>query len=157
MREYVTLPYLPTDTYMKINTIRAYYWNPYERRSQNILQYGLLTTLDPNTYKKGENPLTDFMEEDYVSPVMILDTDGNAYRSNPLFWLPLIRAMDAILIKQAIVQRRLLPQTIYIDEDKIDENGAVSNEWIGTLQTLAGYDILDGIDQGLFSEIIGCS
>ena len=55
------------------------------------------------------------MPDEYISPVVIIDTHGNKFKVNYLYWFPLTDIHDCILI--SVINIKLLPMKIFIDID----------------------------------------
>ena len=143
VKEYVNLPYLPTEQEIIIAKIGVYNWNQLTRCSGNCIHYGMFTLIDKDEYNVGTNPALDNMFDEHVSPVVIIDNIGNKFKIKDNFWMALIDIHDGIIEKQSITHKKLLPYKIFIDKDKVTNNGVVVNKWISKLFNLVGKDILD--------------
>ncbi len=143
IKEYIELPLLPVNKEITIDKIGVYNWDSIKRKSRDGIKYQILTLLNPLEYPEGKNPQLDYMPDEFVSPVVIIDINGNKFRTKDLFWFPLIDISDGILIKQARTKKKIFPQKIFIDEDGKNENGMMANKWISILFNLVGHDILE--------------
>jgi len=140
IKEYIELPSLPTNKEINIRSIGVYNWNPRERKTLKLFKYSTFTFIDSLEYPKGDNCLLDYMPDDYVCPVMIIDTNGNKYKTKPIFWLPLIDISDGALIKHIIVGTKVFPQRVFIDDNITD---LFSSKWIQHLIEVVGQNIID--------------
>lgn len=140
IKEYIELPSLPMNKEINIRSIGIYNWNPRERKTLKLMKYSTFTFINSTEYPKGDNCLLDYMSDDYVCPAMIIDTDGNKYKTKPIFWLPLIDISDAALIKHIIVGTKVFPQRVFIDDNITD---LFSSKWIQYLIEVVGQNIID--------------
>ena len=95
----------------------------------------MLSSENPVEFPLGINPNSDFMPDECVSPVVIIDNNDIRYRVNYLLWFPLTDIHDKILRKQALTQHKILPYKIFIDEGIKMEQGT-SYKWIVKLFNL---------------------
>lgn len=146
VKQYIDLPLLPTNKEINIDKIGVYNWDTCKRKPKDLIMYSIFTDNNPDEFPLGTNPSLDYMPNDYVSPVIIVDTNGNKYRTKDLYWFPLIDVSDGIILKQSITGKKIFPQKVFIDEDVI-KNGNPSNKWIPTLLNLVGYDTLKNMRQ----------
>ena len=121
--KYNNFPSLPYKKHIEIKKIGIFNWDSGLRQSGNLITYSMLCSINPLEYPKGKNSKTDYMPTDYVSPVIIVDTSGNIYKTTYILWFPLSVVYDGIMIKQTALKIKLFPITIYTDE-KI--NGCVT-------------------------------
>ena len=143
VKEYIDLEELPINKEINIDKIAVMNWDPRTRSNTSMgIKYSLFTELNSEKYPKGDNPQLDYMPDEEVSPIIIIDTEGNKYKIDDLFWFPLIDIHDGIVLKQRISNVRVFPQKILIDKN-VDENGGVTNTWINKLLRLVGYDIIN--------------
>ena len=56
VKEYINLPYLPTEKEIIIDKIGIYNRNPLTRCYGNYIKYGMFTLIDNDEYKVGTNP-----------------------------------------------------------------------------------------------------
>ena len=142
VKEYNDFEKLPINNYINIDKIAIINWNPLTRSNSSMcIKYRLFTELNPERYPEGSDPNLDYMPDEEVSPVIIIDTDGKKYNTDYLFWFPLIDIHDDILLKQKNINYRVFPHKVLIDQN-INENGNVTNTWISKLLQLVGHDII---------------
>ena len=104
----------------------------------NLIKYSTFTSIDPVEYTEGKNKEMDYMPNDYVSPIIIVDSNDKAYKVNDLLWFPLSEIEVALTIKQYKYGNKILPKKIYIDEfiekDVIIKNKTYKNvkccDWV---------------------------
>jgi len=147
VQEYINLPYLPTNKEITIKQIGIYNWDTLKRCPKQFINYGIFTKINENEYPKGTNLTLDYMEDDYISPVIIIDNDNNKYKVKYILWIPLIDIHDGIIYKQYIIHKKILPYKIFIDDDKILLTGGIKNKWITELFNLIGTDILNKLKE----------
>lgn len=111
-----------------------YNHDPLKRESKNLIKYGDFTKFDSVNYPKGSNPNRDYMPDENISPVVIIDTNGNKFKINYLYWFPLTDIHDCILIEQGLTNIKLLPMKVFIDIDY---------QWLKTLFNIIDQKILD--------------
>ena len=137
-KEYIKLPILPTNTEICIDRIEVYNFNYQKNDSHNLIKYSTFTSIDPVEYTEGKNKEMDYMPNDYVSPIIIVDSNDKAYKVNDLLWFPLSEIEVALTIKQYKYGNKILPKKIYIDEfiekDVIIKNKTYKNvkccDWV---------------------------
>ena len=139
VKKYCELPILPTNIEININKIGVYNYNPTKRRPMNLIKYSTFTLINPVEFPLGKDKLNDYMPDEYISPVVIIDTNGIKYRTNYVFWFPLVDISDSIMIKQVITGKKVFPKKIFIDETEL-YNGKYKNKWMATLLNLVGTD-----------------
>lgn len=146
VKDYDNFEELPTNKEIIIDKIAVINWNPHTRSNISIgIKYKLFTELDPEKYPIGKNPQVDYMPDEEVSPVIIIDISGKKYKTDMIFWFPLIDVHDGIIFKQSITGERIFPQKIFIDKNSNDENGNVKNIWVSKLLRLVGHDIISNL------------
>ena len=101
-----------------------------------LLTYSLFTDINPEEYPIGKDNQLDYMPDDQVSPVVIIDTENNKYKIKDLYWFPLTDIHDKIIIKQGKTNKKIFPQRIFIDETKKNSEGHFTNKWIVELMNL---------------------
>ncbi len=134
VKEYINLQILPINNKITINKIGVYNRDFFKRESKNLIKYENFTKFDSTNYPKGSNPYMDYMPDENISPVVIIDTNGNKFKVNYLYWLQLIDIHDYILIQQGLTNIKLLPMEVFID---------VNNKWLKTLFNIIDKNILD--------------
>lgn len=135
VKEYCNLPLLPTSQETTIKKIGAYNHNPITKQAGDYIQYSMFTSENPNEFPLGVNPETDYMPDEYVSPVVIIDNNDKRYRVNYILWFPLVDIHDKIIRKQASTQQKIFPYKIFIDEGVMAQQGT-SYKWIAELFNL---------------------
>jgi hypothetical protein len=146
VEEYIKLPRLPTNSEINIDKIGIYNYDSNGRKSADFIKYSTFTSINPTEYQVGKNPSLDYMPDEYVSPVIIINTDGIKYKVDDFLWFPLSDIHDGILIKQGITCKKIFPTKIFIDEIVEKTIKGITNKsckWIITLQNLVGFDILN--------------
>lgn len=137
IEEYINLPLLPVNEFITIQKIGIYNWDTINQRHTGLMKYSMFTRLDEDEFPKG-NKKGDYMPDDQVSPVVIINTDGNKYRTKDLFWFGLMDVYDGIMKKQLFTNKKVFPYKLFIDKDTINkEFGCPSNKWIGMLRNLS--------------------
>ena len=71
-----------------------YNYNPLTKETGNHIQYSMLTSEDPNEFPVGFDANSDYMPDECVSPVVIIDSDDRRYRVSYLLWFPLTDIHD---------------------------------------------------------------
>jgi hypothetical protein len=131
--EYISLPNLPIGDIV-IDKIGIYNYDFAKGDSGDAIKYGIFNKLDIHEYPEGKNPDLDYMPNDNVSPVVIIDDNGNKYKVNYLLWFPLSDIQNGILYKQSIAGVRVFPVKATICEN---------HQWITTLMNLVGRNRRD--------------
>ena len=116
VEKYINLPILPTNTEICIANIEIYNFDYQKRDSHDLIKYSTFTSKNPVEYTEGKNKELDYMPNDYVSPVVIIDNNGIQYKVNDLLWFQLSEAYICILMQQYRNNNVILPKKIYIDE-----------------------------------------
>jgi len=143
VKEYINFPILPTNKEITISKICVYNWDPLTRRALDLIKYNVFTSINSIDFPIGFNEKTEYMPDEYVSPVIIIDKNNIKYKVDCLYWFPLIDVHDGIIIKQGIINKKVFPYTVFIDENVIDvKTQKPTNKWILSLLNLVGYDIL---------------
>ena len=143
VKQYVDLDDLPINKNIVIDKIAVMNWNPLTRSNTNVgIKYGMFTDINSEKYPEGKDHKMDYMPDEEVSPIIIIDDKGKNYKVDILYWFPLIDVHDGIVLKQSITQERILPNKIFIDES-IEENGGMSNKWVPQLLNLVGHRVLN--------------
>lgn len=109
---YANLPNLEEKMSIQIAKIGIYHNIPYR----------YLTDQDSNEFPKGKNPALEYMENEKVDPVIIVDTDGKTYKTPVQLWFPLQDVVKRILRIQFLTGRKIFPRTIYIDKMPLKNN-----------------------------------
>ena len=137
VKEYINLPNLPINLEIIIDKIEIYNYSPNERNSNNFIKYSTFTQLNETDYPLGNDSKIDYMSDEYISPVVIIDIDGTKYKTHYYLWFPLRDIHDGILIKQSITSEKIFPKKIFIDSI------SYKCKWIVDLFNLIGTNILD--------------
>lgn len=127
VKEYIALPDLPMGADIIISKIGIYNYDPTKKDSSDAIKYSVFSALDIFEYPEGKNSDLDYMPNDNVSPVVIIDNHGKKYKVNNLLWFPLCDAHDGILRKQSITGGEVFPVKIFIDGQ---------HQWVTTLLNL---------------------
>ena len=135
LNEYVNLPFLPIGENINIDKIGVYNNDFTNDKTGNNIKYKMLTSIDSKNYPVGVNPQLDYMPEDNVSPVVIIDTKGKKYKTKIIYWVSLTDISNRIMIKQATTGVRVLPYTFLID-DISNNNGNDLYTWIFKLMNI---------------------
>jgi hypothetical protein len=83
----------------------------FKRYDKQVFTYRELTKLDSVEFDEGTDPITDYMPNEYVAPVL-LKINGIMYRASCLTWFPLTNCCDAIKLKQYEENQEVYP--IYV-------------------------------------------
>lgn len=142
VKEYVSLPYLPTEQHVNISDIYVYNWDPVTNTSTNFIKYGMLTAIDSVGYKKCSVPEFEYSPDENVSPTVIVDTVGNKFKTADDFWVVLRGIRLGICEKERVLGTRILPFKIFIDENKVNDDNTVENMWLSKLIYYVGLDII---------------
>jgi hypothetical protein len=141
VRDYIALPLLPVNKYITIAKLGIYNWE--NGRSGNLLKYQMFTNIDRTEFPEGKNPQLDYMPNEGVSPVVIIDITNKKYRVADLFWFKLSDIYEGLMLKQRKTNKKVFPLKIFIDENIIDKkSGFVSNKWLSTLTNAVGIDFI---------------
>ena len=131
VKEYIGYPELPINKEMYVYKMGVYNWNPNERISLEGIYYHELTSIDSAKFPE-ENQC--YLPNDFISPVIIIDTDGIKYRTDYKHWRVLIDISDGIILKQSLTNRQNRPLKIFVDGE---------NKWISQLFYLVGHDVIN--------------
>lgn len=127
--EYCALPLLPTNQEITIKKIGVYNYHPMLKRTNTAFKYSMFSNESGHDFPIGKNPKYDYMPNDYVTPVIIIDNNNNTYRTNYHFWKILADIFSRIVNKQYITGRKVLPFTVFIDE-------GLTNQWLAKLYNI---------------------
>lgn len=144
IKDYIDLPMLPTNTTVVIKKIGIYNWDSWMRKPRDMIQYAMLTAVNPSEFPEGKNKDIDYIPTDNVSPVVVIDTDDKRYRVSYLLWFPLADVHDGTLLKQSLTRSKVFPKTIFIDDN---------NQWMCELLSLIGSKILNKLHTTSGSDV----
>ena len=97
------------------------------------MRYSTFSKMKPLEYPEGVNEDIDYMPEDCVAPVIIVDTHGVVCRTSHELWGILSNIHDGIIIKQGMNGNKIFPNTLFIDH---------RNHWVCDLLNVVGRDLL---------------
>jgi hypothetical protein len=143
-QEYYKLPLLPTNQELTIAKIGVMNWNPADRSSNDTLTYKMFSDIDVNEFPLGHEPQYDYMPDEAVSPVTIQDNNGVIYKVPMILWFILSDIAGGILIKQGHTFRKVLPFSVYIDENFGLEMKTKKQNWICKLMNYIGIQYING-------------
>uniref|UniRef100_A0A6C0C668 Uncharacterized protein n=1 Tax=viral metagenome TaxID=1070528 RepID=A0A6C0C668_9ZZZZ len=103
VKDYINLQQLPENVNMTISQIQKLNFNKEKKTVGHILNYGLFTSVAPNLFPS--NSLFDYVANDCVSPIIIIDDNGNRYRINHIYWQMVTMLPDDIF-----------PIKVFVDE-----------------------------------------
>ena len=114
--DYCALPLLPTNKEVTIRTIGVYNFDPIRLKTNTYMKYSWFSDESITDFPLGENSDLDYMPDDYVAPVVIIDINNNRYRTDYRFWFPLSRIQSKVLKTQGLEGKLVFPMTLFIDE-----------------------------------------
>lgn len=103
------------------------------------MNYRLFTEINPSEYPECKNHQIEYRPDEPVSPVVIIDSEGNKYRTHMIHWFLLTDIHDGIILKQSLVRRKILPFAVFIDENK---SIPLAGKWIVEIMNLVGIQII---------------
>lgn len=142
--EYYHLPLLPTNQEITIAKIGVLNWNPIDRSPNDALTYKMFSDIDKISYPEGHDPQCDYMPDDAVSPVTIQDINGVIYKVPMILWFILGDIAGGILLKQGHTHRKVLPYSVYIDENFGLQIKTKKESWICKLMNYVGIKYING-------------
>jgi hypothetical protein len=123
IEDYTSLPILPTNKEINISKIGIYCWDSIQKESQKIIHYSDFTRILPLEF-----PVIKYLSPEYISPVLLIDTDGKKYRIDKLLWFPLTEIRDSLIknisLEGDITWEHFFPKKIFTD---------TKNKWINEL------------------------
>lgn len=131
INDYIQLPLLPIGQKITIQKIGVYNWDPIERKTKGIMNYKLFTEINPIEYPKVF-PI-DFQAEQ-VTPVVIIDSHGNKYKTSRKYWSTLVDIHDSIILSR----EKILPFAITVDKN-------FESKWIVNLIHLVGIKFINSL------------
>ena len=143
---YVNLPILPMCMQINVKKIGVFNWNPRQGEPGDMMKYSMFSKLKPLDYPEGVNEDIDYMAEDCVAPVIIVDTQGVVCRTSHELWGILSNIHDGIIIKQGMNGNKIFPKTLFIDH---------KNFWVCDLLNVVGRDLLQRLSD--YREFMLCS
>ena len=79
---YVHLPILQ----INVKKIGVFNWNPRQGEPGDMMKYSMFSKLKPLDYPAGVNEDVDYMPEDCVATIIIVDTYGVVCRTSHELW-----------------------------------------------------------------------
>ena len=136
MTDYISLPFLPQGREVSIEKIEILNWDCEQNRPLGWLAFNLFMEQDASNYVIGVNPVTGFIFNESVSPVVV-HADGERYRVDCDLWYQLIDIHVAIVK----IQEDVFPVTLLIDEPEYShESGLSISDWLRVLYGIIGRD-----------------
>lgn len=127
VRVYAHLPLLPTNRRITISNLGIYNYNVVTRIRNDDITMGMLNSVNSKAFPLDKGTIG----EGFVSPAVIVDERLSSYRTLPQIWPILTAIHDAILIRQGLSLRKVLPITVTTNEC-----------WLDQLAELVNFDIV---------------
>ena len=147
INEYTSLPLLPVSQKITVQKIGVYNWDTQKREARSMMNYGLFTANNLVDYPVAKNPILEYKSDEQVSPVVIIDKQGNKYKTHMIHWFPLIDIHDGIILKQSLTRQKILPFTVFIDENSSAPK--IHHKWIQNLFNLVGLRFINSLEPQL--------